>query len=204
MRNLVGRSRSCVALLFPDSNNPDRPGNKKPPGRLIIPNEGPRQPPKSGPRLIVPGQNTTSNPPPSNTTLITEPDPTVDSGPDGRRTYRPPQGYFSKAKTPDPAAELTAELMLQKLKTWTDRWHVLARFLPKLNDQGYDSIVIEGFTGITKAEQSILAIASSVRQSVVSFLEDKKPEYMSIEELTEFYDIEGCSEKSERKCEIEV
>eukprot|EP00210_Caulerpa_lentillifera_P007709 g7360.t1 len=189
--------RSCFALIFPDSNNPDRPGPKRPPGRLINPNENQRGVSRSGPRLFVPGQSTTGpSTHPSNTGgggggLITESDSVMNGSPETRRSYHPPMGYFAKQKTVDAELNIEAETMLQRLKAGTGLWHVLAQYLPRLNDQGYDSTVIEAMTGITKAEQSILAIASSVFQSIVSHIEQKKPNYSTVDQISEFFDIEG-------------
>jgi hypothetical protein len=48
---------------------------------------------------------------------------------------------------------MTPDEMLGKLRSRAGKWHKLAKFLPYLYRQGYDSTVVDQMTGITPAIQ---------------------------------------------------
>ena len=156
--------RPCLALLLPNSGNSN--GNAKP-NRLIIP--GSRPSPLPGAKPLIP----------------TEPQDAQ-----GKRTYRPPMGYFVQTKEKEETVdEIEEEMMIQRLNSGAGRWYELAAFIPRLNVAGYDAYLIEQLAGIAKREQDILVTAASVRQSISRH--SRKQNLVGYETTMEYFETEG-------------
>jgi len=155
--------RPCVALLLPDSNNN----------------------PNKNAKLIIPGQQQR----PGRQISISQPVTEDTEDGDGRRTFRPPMGYFTKQKGSPVVGDIDDDLMLKRLRASAGLWHSLAPYLSKLYASGYDSSILEELTGIHKAEQDILIAAASVLQSIANFC--KETSASDIDDMMEFFDLQG-------------
>ena len=161
----VAYRRPCRALLLPNSGNSD--GQAKP-NRLIVPGSRPTPSPFAKPLV-----------------------PTEPQDAQGKRTYRPPMGYFVQTKDRDAAAvdETDEEAMIQRLNAGAGRWYELAAYIPRLNVAGYDAYLIEQLAGIAKREQDILVTAASVRQSIARH--SRQQNLAGYETTMEYFEIEG-------------
>ncbi|GMH35219.1 hypothetical protein BSKO_03087 [Bryopsis sp. KO-2023] len=139
------------------------------PGRIILP--GQRAPPSSPGRLIVPGEEQQAQ------------NVVDDSVAPPRKMFRPPPGFMDEAGPDDSSIDMTVEQMLAKLKGGSELWHKLARYFPKLAVEGFDAVVLEEMTGLTKANQNVMSVAANVYASVAKSKDS--------EEVLDFFDNEG-------------
>ena len=80
--------------------------------------------------------------------------------------YRPPPGFMNETINEDETVNLTADEMLNKLRSRAARWYTLAKYIPALYKQSYTASIIDETAGITPAEQSRMAVAGTVHESL--------------------------------------
>jgi hypothetical protein len=124
--------------------------------RIILPNQQTRSPGAPG-QLLVPGDAGFAGILDASDSVTTPTTP---------NRYRPPAGFMNEQLNEDETANVEPAQMLQRLQAKAGKWYTLAKFIPSLNQQNYDSSVIEQMTGITPAQQSKLAVAGTVYESL--------------------------------------
>ena len=76
--------------------------------------------------------------------------------------FRPPPGFMELGSPKQADVPADPKELLDRLRTTSGHWHVLARFLPQLARAGYNTMAIEGETGLHRSEQDIWNVALQV------------------------------------------
>ncbi len=133
------------------------PQNMQGSGRIILPGQSSTGGEQGGRKVFTPGQHPGFKkyeregftPPPPN--------------------FRPPPGFMDMG-APKPA-DMPGEPkeLLDRLRTTSGHWHQLAKFLPQLARAGYNTMMIEGETGLHRSEQDIWTVALQVTPDAMHF-----------------------------------
>eukprot|EP00195_Chlamydomonas_chlamydogama_P015583 CAMPEP_0202902946 /NCGR_PEP_ID=MMETSP1392-20130828/19415_1 /ASSEMBLY_ACC=CAM_ASM_000868 /TAXON_ID=225041 /ORGANISM="Chlamydomonas chlamydogama, Strain SAG 11-48b" /LENGTH=487 /DNA_ID=CAMNT_0049589829 /DNA_START=253 /DNA_END=1716 /DNA_ORIENTATION=+ len=129
-------------LIIPGQRGP-APGA---PGRLVIPDQQ-QQGTFGGPGSALDVGDSVTTPTPPN-------------------RYRPPAGFMDENLQEDVTANMDPNEMLNRLRARAGKWHQLAKFLPSLHKQGFDSSIVDEATGITPALQDRWMVAGTVHESL--------------------------------------
>ena len=151
-----GAMADLQALILGPSKPPG-PGGSRAPQKIIIPGGQPK-PSGGGASLIVPeggsglgasdviGESITTPTPPSR--------------------YRPPAGFMNEEIDEDATASLDPQEMISKLRSKAARWYTLAKYIPSLYKQQYDSSLVDDLTGIAPVIQNKWVVAGTIHDSL--------------------------------------
>lgn len=150
--------RDSGLILGPGMGSPGGRGA----GRLIVPGQGSSGGVGRPQRLYVPEEEA------GLASRLAEGDGSPAPHVDGQvyNRFRPPPGFMD-TETPDTSnMKGDPQELLNRLRTRAGSWHDLGKIIPVLHNEGFDSTVIDEMTGINPAQQNLLAVASTVYDSL--------------------------------------
>lgn len=148
--NNENSAQADLQALILGNNSRMQPGSGRGPQKIIIPGGQPK--PSGGGALIVPenGAGLSGGMDAIGDSIST---PTPPS------RYRPPAGFMNDEIDEDSTANLEPQEMINKLRSKAARWYTLAKYIPSLYKQQYDSSILADLTGITPVVQNKWIVA---------------------------------------------